>query len=286
MMNLMHSITSQSWFAGLKVSVAGCHTCNRSVALRNFSARKAGIKMHDRWYCSSECFIAAAEDVMLEMLGARHGQARRTTVMPLGLSLLSRGLLTSAQLKAAADAQRQSGGDIGELLVRGGAVSEKQVTEVLASQWNCPVFTVRRHAMRDKINIPATLIDLHEAVPVHYVAATRLLLVGFVRGVEYGLLYAIEKITGCRTQPCFVTPSDYEIQKMELKELLLGPGGESLQVEVKFDEVKTSREMARVLCKHVVDSEADEAVVGRSKNYVWARLKCSHRDMDILFRAS
>ena len=49
-------------------------------------------------------------------------------------------------------------------------------------------------------------------IPVHYVATTNLLLVGFVHSVEYGLLYAIEQITGCETKPCFVTPSDFQMQ--------------------------------------------------------------------------
>ena len=73
------------------------------------------------------------------------------------------------------------------------------------------------HAVRTEINIPSTLIQIYSMIPVHYVAATNLLLVGFVHGIEYGLLYAIEQITGCKTKPCFVTPSDFQIQMQHIK---------------------------------------------------------------------
>ena len=67
---------------------------------------------------------------------------------PLGLNLISHGLLTIEQLKKATDEQKEAGGEIGELLVRQGSVSEKQVTAIRAAEWGCPVFTVPKHAIR------------------------------------------------------------------------------------------------------------------------------------------
>ena len=78
--------------------------------------------------------------------------------MPLGLNLISHGLLTIEQLKKATDEQKEAGGEIGELLVRQGFVSEKQVTAIRAAEWGCPVFAVPKHATRIGINIPATLM--------------------------------------------------------------------------------------------------------------------------------
>ena len=167
--------------------------------------------MHGNWYCSSRCFRSAAEQEVLRLLKPGTEQAAHVSRMPLGLNLISHGLLTIEQLKKATDEQKESGGEIGELLVRQGSVSEKQVTAVRATEWGCPVFAVPKHAIRIGINLPSTLMRIHSMIPVHYVVRTNLLLVGFVHSIEYGLLYAIEQITGCETKPCFVTPSDFKI---------------------------------------------------------------------------
>jgi hypothetical protein len=43
--------------------------------------------------------------------------------------------------------------------------------------------------------------------------------------------------------------------------------------------------MARILSSYSVHLEADEAVIGKCKEYLWARLKCGPRDVDLLFKA-
>jgi hypothetical protein len=122
-------------------------------------------------------------------------------------------------------------------------------------------------------------------IPLHHVGATNMLLVGFVRGVEYGLLYAIEKMTGCKTQPCFVTPSDFENQ-MQQREQVLKLYEDGTPTEIKFESVQTSSEMARIVSSYGVHMEADEAVIQRVKEYLWSRLKCGTKEVDLLFKAA
>jgi hypothetical protein len=204
--------------------------------------------------------------------------------MPLGLIFVSRGLLTSAQLKEAVEEQKEAGGEIGEILIRQGLLSEMQVTAARAGQWGCPVFAVPQRVMQTDIQIPEALIHFHSAIPLHYVTATKRLLVGFVDGVEYGLLYAIEQMAGCKTQPCFVTPSDFRTQ-IQLRQLALERSGDAMPNEVTFENVQTPAEMARILCSHVVDLEADEAIICRYREHFWIRLKCGPREVDLLFKA-
>jgi hypothetical protein len=283
-MNLMNSIAAPAWVAGLKVATSKCEHCHRSMALRNFSARKAGIKMSECWYCSSTCFTAAVEKKLSDLMQSRLERTNRGSRMPLGLSLINCGLLTTSQFKEAVDMQKEAGGEIGELLVRHGTVSEEQVTAVLAAQWGCPVFSVPKHMTQSGIQIPSTLIRLYSAIPLHYVAATKLLLVGFVHGIEYGLLYAIEQITGCKTQPCFVTSSDFQLQMEHIsqaEERL----GETAPRGVKIDNVQDPAEMASILCGYGVDLEADEASIGKCMDFLWARLKSGAKNFDLLFKA-
>jgi hypothetical protein len=127
-------------------------------------------------------------------------------------------------------------------------------------------------------------MQLYSMIPLHYVAATNLLLVGFVRNVEYGLLYAIERMTGCKTEACFVTPSDFQNQMQQRRQMEMA-GGDTDPNELKFESVHSSAEMASILCSYGVHLEADEALIEKCKEYLWARLKCGPKEVDLLFKA-
>jgi Type II secretion system (T2SS), protein E, N-terminal domain len=282
-MRLIPPIAMPAWVAGLKVITSRCESCHRLLALRHLSARKAGIRMHGSWYCSSRCFQSAAEQEVLRLLKPGTEPAARVERMPLGLSLISHGFLTIEQLKKATDELKEGGGEIGELLVRQGSVSEKQVTAALAKDWGCPVFAVPKHASPIGIHLPSTLMHRYFMVPVHYVVSTNLLLVGFAHSIEYGLLYAIEQITGCETKPCFVTPVDFQRQ-MQQQEKEQEPPGHTPVREMTFEGIQTAGEIARTLCTSGVEIEAEEALIERCKEYLWARLKSETQAVDILFR--
>jgi hypothetical protein len=274
----------QAWAAGLKVITSKCECCHRSLALRHLSSPKAGIRMDGCWYCSCPCFTSAAETKLSELLTSGLEPAHHVSRMPLGLILISRGLLTGQQLREAIDGQKESGGEIGELLVRHGLVSEKQLTAVRAAQWGCPVFSVSKHTIHPGIQIPSALIQLYSAIPLHHVAATKRLLVGFVDVIEYGLLYAIERITGCKTQACFVTPSDFQIQ-LQQSESVLDQPADATPKEVMFESVQTPAEMAHILSGYAINLEADEAIIGRCREHLWTRLRCVSKEVDLLFKA-
>lgn len=283
-MTPIHSIASTAWAAGFKVITSRCEGCHRSLALRHLTAQKAGITMHGGWYCSSACFKTAAEKKLTELLTTGQEQANHVSRMPLGLLLIGRSVLTAEQLREAADEQKEAGGEIGEILARRGFASEKQVTGARAVQWSCPVFSVPKHLIQTEIQIPSALIQLYSAIPLHYVPRTKRLLVGFVHGIEYGLLYAIEQMTGCNTQPCFVTPSDFETQ-MQLREQIQGLCGDTTPKELTFESVQTAAEMAQIVCSQGVDLEADEVMISRCREYLWARLKYGAEAVDLFFRA-
>jgi hypothetical protein len=282
-MKLISSIAMPAWVAGLKVITSRCESCHKSLALRHLSARKAGIRMHGNWYCSSRCFESATEQEILRLLKPGTELPPRVERMPLGLSLISHGFLTIEQLKKATDEQKEVGGDLGELLVRQGSASEKQVTAVRATVWGCPVFAVPKHAFRIGIDLPSTLMRIYSMIPVHYVVSTNLLLVGFVHSIEYGLLYAIEQITGCETKPCFVTPTDFRM-KMQQQEKEQEQPGYNPARELRFERIQTPAEIAHTLCASGVEMEADEALIERCKEYLWARLKSETQAVDIVFR--
>jgi len=192
--------------AGIRTMTCPVHGCGRWLTVKHIADRGVGIWMCGCWYCCSDCFRTAAEKRFSELLSTGVIRADHVTRMPLGLLLIRRGLVSSKHLQKAAIEHKETGADVGELLVRYGSLSEKQLTSVRAAQWGCPIFAVPKGPVTSQIKIPQALVDSHCMIPLHYVAATNQLLMGFVQGIEYGPLYAIEQITGCKTQPCFVTP--------------------------------------------------------------------------------
>jgi hypothetical protein len=67
--------------------------------------------------------------------------------LPLGLLLLSKGIITGAHLQEALKAQRDSQkGRLGEWLRQQGIVTEEQVTAALSMQWGIPVFHLAQTA--------------------------------------------------------------------------------------------------------------------------------------------
>jgi Type II secretion system (T2SS), protein E, N-terminal domain len=205
--------------------------------------------------------------------------ATRAPRMPLGLSLLSRGLITTKQLKKAAGEQKETGAEIAEILVRQQAVSEKQVTDIRAAEWGCPVFALPEHPVEVGVRIPSTLLEAYSMIPVHFAPATNLLLIGFVHGIDYGLLYTVERLTGCKTKPCFVTPSSFQLRMQQTRQM-----PKSSTKASSFEAIQSPAEIARTLCTTGLDIEADEAFIGRCREYMWARLKCRLTSVDLLFK--
>jgi hypothetical protein len=282
-MKLLPSIPVPAWASGLKTVMIRCDTCRGYRGMRQLATRKDGIWMQGSWYCGGRCFTAAAEKEIVRLLSAPTKPASHVSRMPLGLNLVSHGLLTVEQLKEAANQQKEAGGEIGELLVRNGSVTEKQVTAIRAADWGCPVFVVPQQPSPIAVDIPSTLVRLYLMIPLHYTAATNLLLVGFVQTVEYELLYTIEQMTNCKTKPCFVTPSDFQLQ-MRHRERIQQQAGYAPPKERKFDDMKKPAEIAQILCTSGIEMEADEALFGKCKDYLWARLKNGSQAADFLFK--
>lgn len=284
-MKLLESISTPAWAVRFRVVVNKCAICDRSLALRHFSSYKAGIRMSGQWYCSSRCFVSGAEELISRLVASGHQRVNRPVRMGLGLSLINRGLVTSTQLREVMDKQKEIGGDIGDLLVRHCSLNEKQVTAVRATQWGCPVFEVPKDAARTAIQIPLILKKLYSAIPLHYVSATKLLLVGFVQNIEYGLLYAIEQMSGCKTQACFVTPTDFR-QQIDRQEQFSARFAEMPATEMEMEGFQTPVEIASTVCDYSADLEADEALIVKCREYVWARLKADAKEVDLLFRTA
>jgi hypothetical protein len=202
--------------------------------------------------------------------------------MPLGLILVDSGHLTDKQFRLALEEQKNEGGEIGEVLIRHSFATEKQVTAARAAQWGCPIFGAPKRLAKMLVQIPSILFETYSMVPLHYGAATNRLLIGFVYGIDYGALYTIEQMTGCKTQPCFVTPEDYQTQ-IQQERVETGEPGTLKALTV---DAKSPAEMADSIYSRCIEIGAIEVLFARCKDHLWVRLKAGPKTTDILFKVS
>lgn len=239
------------------------------------------MRLQGRWYCSPDCFEHAAHDAFLLMLYAPESAREKSHRIPIGLLLLSGGLINDAQLKQALVLQKEKGhGRIGKFLQEIQAVSEQDIATGLAAQWGCPVYPLdRARDFRQCASLlPLTLLETGRMLPVHHIRTQQTLYLGFVEGVDRSALYAVEQMLHLRTIPCVVTESALQDALQELRRLADAPA-------TVFDRPLDSREMARTTRSYAWQVGAKDVWMARSGRFIWVRLQTAQGSKDILFQA-
>jgi hypothetical protein len=254
----------------------GFSACHNKLLMRAVPQSRVGIHVGGTWYCSVDCFVTASRESLAALCAGRSVEMPRTPRLSLGLAMLAKGLVTEAELRAATGRSQQTGEELESALLHLGLASEKQIAAGRAAQWGAPALGSEMAGHSVAADFPIALLDAHGAVPLHYSPQRKRLVLGFVHRVEHSLLQAIEQITGCRTEPCFVTAAEFEDQAGRVRTL---PDYE----EVVVDEPETPAHMARTLGFYAVQSKAEEARLVRCKTWIWGRLIGKHRIVDVVF---
>ncbi len=250
-------------------------TCHNKLLTRAVPQSRTGIRMGDNWYCGPDCFAAGIQTLLVSLTAARLMEIPHKPRLPLGLALLSRGFLTQDQLRFATE-RIQEGESLETTVVRLGLANDRQLAAARAAQWGCPVLGHDGGGLLVQVDLPKTFLVGFSAAPLHYAPAAKKLLLGFVHQVEHSLLQSIEEITGCRPEPCFMTPAEFAVQ---MERVTVVPDYE----EVVIEEVVTRGQMARTLGGFAVEAGAGKAHIVRCKSWVWARLVGKRRTIDVLF---
>lgn len=97
----------------------------------------------------------------------------------MGDYLVEKGLITPEQLQQAREAQRQSRGDLGKILIEQGLVSERDVAEARAQELNIPFVDLGKFAPEPSaVNlVPEHVARRHNVIPVKKDPATNTLIV-------------------------------------------------------------------------------------------------------------
>jgi hypothetical protein len=191
--------------------------------------------------------------------------------------LLSKGYLTEVEIECAQAHSRLTGEDLEEVVIRMGLVDEWHLASARAIQWGYPVLGRDRISQSVDADLPLTLMKGFSAVPLHYSSSAKRLVVGFVYRVEHSLLHSLEQVTGCKAEPCFITPTElhYQMERLE-------SGRQN--GEVILEDSMTAAEMANVVGGLALDIRARDVSLSRCRDYVWMRLSGKRQMIDVLFK--
>jgi hypothetical protein len=241
------------------------------------------ILLRGTWYCAAACLDRVLADAFKQYRSkdtSAHLPAHR---VPLGLLLLSRRQITAERLRCAIAAQQAAGsGRIGEWLQELGFVTEDQVTAALARQWACPVRRSLPSAagLRHAPEIPAFILQSSAMIPVEYAKTTGTLYIAFGEGVDHSVLYAIEQMLDCRTEPCLVVPS-------LLRSRLQASFERRRQTEVVFDGLVDVGECVRIIRSYCDRIDVSEIRLVSCRSCLWIRLlNRTTGPLDLLFPAT
>jgi hypothetical protein len=239
------------------------------------------MRLQGRWYCGPDCFERAAQEAFLQLLPEQDSAQKKPYRIPIGLLLLSRGVINDAQLKLALTMQRERGfGRIGKFLQEIHATSEKDIASGLAAQWGCSVYPLdRAREFRQCASLlPLALLEASHMLPVHYLRPQQTLYLAFIEGIDRRVLYAVEQMLHMRTIPCVATESAMFEALDELHKIGDAP-------TTVFESRIEPQEMARTTRSYAWQVGAKEVWIARSGRFFWIRMQTAGERKDILFQA-
>lgn len=243
-----------------------CGNANcKSGWLKLWRSRQSPI-LEGKWACSLACMQEIARVSIQREAGDAnaHGVVHQHRV-PLGLILLSRGIITHEQLRKALEAQKKTGtGRLGEWLIRQEAVDEQQVTSALSAQWNCPVLL---GAPYDPIVMacafPRLLIDSFGGVPLR-LAGSSLLYVAFADRIDRCLVLAVERMLGLKVEAGILRQSEFQRVR---EEVLHAPFPKT-----RLLEAVNIRGLVHAFAAFLEERKAVRSQIVRLHDYFWLRI--------------
>ncbi len=257
-------------------AICAMPSCHNKLLMRAVPGARTGIHVGDAWYCSPDCFAMESRHRLAWLCTRTVVEMPRNPRLPLGLALLAKDTISEGQLRFAVAFSEHRGVNLETTLLEQGIVSEKQLAAARAAQWGCPVLGQEPAGQIVEADLPPTLLRACSAAPLHYSAKAKRLVLGFVHRVEHSLLQSVEQITGCRAEPCFITPSEFEEQMDRLSPV-------DGYAEIVDNDPGTVPQMARTLGRFAVEYSAREARFTRCKSWVWARISGKRGTVDAIF---
>lgn len=257
----------------------GLANCSGAKSLwRRVWRRRHGIRFDGALYCHPQCLEVAVRAELLRLLN-QAPVSPPVNRMPLGLLMVARGKLTYTEVSAALEAQRRARyGNIGEWVEKLGFATEQDVTAALGLQWGCPVASSLSFELAGATQpLPFAIMENFLMWPLHRVASSNSLYIACGKRVDHGVLSAIEKMLGCRAQPCVAAPKLIASRIERVRQ-------EPRAGEIEFRSMRGPAEMVRIATSYIARIGAEEIRASRVGSVIWLLLKNRVTNLNLLFQ--
>ncbi len=250
--------------------------CHNKLLTKYVPGSRTGLFVGENWYCSPDCFALGSRNTLASLASGCVVEMPRSPRLSLGLALVSKGYLSEDQYRSAVMRSERRGESLETALRECGFTNEKQLAAARAAQWGYPALAQELGGLTIETDLPLSLLRAHRAAPIHDSPKSKRLVLGFVDRVEHGLLQSIEQITGCRAEPCFITPAEFAEQ---MERVTAMPNYE----EACIDEPGTAAQMGRTLGGWAVEIGAREAAFAKCNAFLWTRMLGKRGTVDVIF---
>ncbi len=185
----------------------------------------------------------------------------------LGELLVRENLISLQQLQKAQDEQRKTGGRIGSLLVKQGAIAEHDLTNFLSKQYGVPAISLKDFDVDDDVLklIPKATAEKHQVVPVNRAGSSLIVAMS-----DPSNIFAIDDIKFLTGYNVEVVVASEQAIKEAIEKYYAEKGPDLDEVMQGFDDSEVSVIEAEGDDVNVVDLEksAEEAPVVKLVNLI------------------
>jgi hypothetical protein len=243
-------------------------------AWQRWAGRAAGTWLNGEWFCRAECFELGLARLLRSSVPGPAQSSPSVHRLPLGLWMLSRGLIDEGQLRAALALQGQGSHlKIGSCLVNLGAIRDHDLTRALGAQNGLPV--LKTHPAIVDGALPLALMRQSECVALRPPGRFGPLYLGFDGVVDRALLTAVELIVECACEPCVVS-SEVVAEQIELCSRKKDPD------EIVFESHCSTEEVIRTVRSYGERITGNRVRVAMTRKSLWVRL-VGTRNVELLF---
>jgi len=276
----MYALEETKWkrpFGWKQLALRCAHPdCAAGMGWNSMLHRAAGFWLNEQqWFCGLHCLEASLEELLLGYFYEERRPAPIRTTLPMGLMMLSRGVISDDQLRDAIQMQRSSGDKIGACLQRLSCITPQDIASVVATQWGCPVFPAESVQPGSSMLVPFSLIERYRMSPVHLVSQGRRLFVGFCEKVNHTALIAIERMLGCDTEACII-PEPTLLQISDYRK-------RDTSGEVVVSRPHSAAETSRMILSYVQQTGTEAIRLYAVEGNIWVRFLSRKSHLDLVF---
>jgi hypothetical protein len=178
------------------------------------SLQMVGVLLDRSWYCSPACLQPTLSSIVtrsLRQIPPDPGSLRRPRI---GTILLDRRLVNQEQLNQALECQRESGGTIGEWLVKLGFVSSRDLTIALSQQLGLPwIDSINNEPSEEALkSVPKRICQSLRLFPIEYNLKTISLVVAVGGPLDMAGMLMLRRMLDCRIH--FLVGDDFRIAEL------------------------------------------------------------------------